>query len=136
MLGAAEVVDIATLTGACMAALGLKMAGIWGDDALLDSLQRAGSNSGDKVWPMPLEEEYEASLKSDYADISNISNGAYGGAIIAALFLRKFVDPSMQWAHVDMAGPMKADGTSGYTVAGATGYGARLLADLVADRIK
>jgi leucyl aminopeptidase len=133
-LGAVEVVDIATLTGACMAALGLRMAGVWGDEALVDVLRQVGHYTGDKVWHMPLEEEYEELLKSHYADTNNISSSPYGGAILAALFLRKFVDPSMKWAHVDMAGPMEAKSTKGYIPAGATGYGARLLADFVVAR--
>ncbi|UOF89858.1 leucyl aminopeptidase family protein [Fodinisporobacter ferrooxydans] len=135
-LGAVECVDIATLTGACIAALGERMAGVWGDDALVDDLRHVGQFAGDRVWPMPLEDEYEDLLKSHYADISNIGKGPYAGAITAALFLRKFVDPSMKWAHVDMAGPMEATETKGYLVAGATGYGARLLADFVAVRSK
>lgn len=130
-LGAAEVVDIATLTGACAAALGSKMAGIWGDDDVVDRLRQSGQANGDKVWPMPLEEEYADLLKSTYADVSNIGKGTYAGAITAALFLKKFTDGAYKWGHIDMAGPMEADSTSGYTPAGARGYGARLLADYV-----
>jgi leucyl aminopeptidase len=133
-LGAVEVVDIATLTGACMAALGLRMAGVWGDDSLVDTLRIVGQQAGDKVWGMPLEDEYEELLKSHYADTNNISTSPYAGAITAALFLRKFVDSSLKWAHVDMAGPMEATTTKGYIPAGATGYGARLLADFVVVR--
>ncbi|CAK4826435.1 unnamed protein product [Aphanomyces euteiches] len=135
-LGATRMVDIATLTGACVAALGDRMAGIWGHAPMLDALQSAGSTSGEKVWPMPLEDEYEDSLKSHYADLSNISTTLAGGAITAALFLRRFVDANSEWAHIDMAGPMETDSTKGYSVAGATGYGARLLADFITESAK
>lgn len=130
-LGASEAVDIATLTGACVVSLGTKIAGVWGDDDLVATLKRASESSGDKIWHMPLEEEYEELLKSAYADTSNIGKGSYAGAITAALFLKKFVHPDMRWAHVDMAGPMEATSDSGYTPKGATGFGARLLADYV-----
>ncbi|MBP1988468.1 leucyl aminopeptidase [Paenibacillus eucommiae] len=132
-LGAARIVDIATLTGACAVSLGERMAGVWGDDSMTAKLQSIGRSNGDKAWPMPLEDEYEDMLESHYADLSNISMGPYGGAITAALFLRRFVDSSIPWAHVDMAGPMEADATKGYIAAGATGYGARLLADFTAE---
>ena len=72
-LGASRIVDIATLTGACVAALGDRIAGIWGHTPMLEVLQHAGNQSGEKVWPMPLEDEYEDSLKSHYADLANIS---------------------------------------------------------------
>jgi leucyl aminopeptidase len=134
-LGAKTAVDIATLTGACMAALGNRMAGVWGNDEIVDTIRRAAERSGDKVWPMPLEDEYEELLKSDYADVCNVSSGNWAGAITAALFLRKFVDKEMKWAHIDMAGPMEAKSAKGYLTPGATGYGARLLADFVAAQL-
>lgn len=130
-LGAKTVVDIATLTGACAQALGPEMAGIWGSESLLRVLQEIGEQSGDRVWPMPLIEEYAELIKSDYADVMNISSVAYGGAITAALFLKTFVDPAMDWAHIDMAGPMERGKTKGYHTKGASGFGARLLADFV-----
>lgn len=130
-LGAKTAVDIATLTGACAQALGPEMAGIWGDETLLNALQNIGEQSGDRVWPMPLTKEYAELIKSDYADVMNISTVAFGGAITAALFLQKFVDPVMKWAHIDMAGPMEKTKTKGYYIKGASGFGARLLADFV-----
>ncbi|RXZ81625.1 leucyl aminopeptidase [Paenibacillaceae bacterium] len=128
-LGAVKIVDIATLTGACAVSLGDRIAGVWGTEDVAEELRGIGKLNGDKVWPMPLEDDYEVLLKSHYADVSNISVGPYAGAITAALFLRKFVGESVQWAHVDMAGPMESDATKGYITAGATGFGARLLAD-------
>lgn len=136
-LGAKEIVDIATLTGACVSALGNRMSGVWGTDDMPDVLQKLGQHAGERVWPMPLEDEYDDLLKSQYADLCNITGVAYAGAITAALFLRRFVDTSaVKWAHIDMAGPMDANSTSGYVVEGATGYGARLLADFVQERSK
>lgn len=131
VLGAETVVDIATLTGACAQALGPEMAGVWGDDNLLAVMRDLGERSGDRVWPMPLIEQYDDLLKSTYADTQNITNVSYGGAITAALFLRKFVDPASSWAHIDMAGTMEHKKTKGYAVEGASGFGARLLADFV-----
>lgn len=133
-LGAKQIVDIATLTGACVMALGNRRAGVWGTDGLPDKLKEIGERNGEKVWELPLEEEYDDLLKSTYADLCNITGVPYAGATTAALFLRRFVDPGIQWAHVDMAGPMDTNSTKGYWVEGATGYGARLLADLVIEQ--
>lgn len=128
-LGAQQIVDIATLTGAAAAALGDRYAAIFGHDDIVQAVTEAGNQAGDAVWRLPLVDEYEKQLDSVYADIANVGSGQ--GAIIAALFLRKFVPGTAQWAHVDMAGPMEATKTSGYRPAGATGYGARLLAQFV-----
>lgn len=131
--GAKTIVDIATLTGACAAALGVKVAGVFGAEELTSHLKAIGERVGDRVWPMPLVEDYETLLKSDYADLKNIGEGPYGGAITAALFLKRFVPDGVQWAHIDMAGPMDTSKTKGYWVAGATGFGVRLLARLVEE---
>lgn len=130
-LGAQEVIDIATLTGNIGEALGLQYAGIWGDRQFVDTLVAIGQDTGDRLWPMPLVDEYEPFLKSDYADLANLGSTTYGGAIMAALFLRRFVSESMRWVHIDMAPPVQAKSTAGYQIVGATGYGARLLADFV-----
>ncbi|MBX6395197.1 MAG: leucyl aminopeptidase [Alicyclobacillaceae bacterium] len=131
--GAQTAVDIATLTGACAAALGGKVAGVFGDDRLTHVLKEIGDEVGDRVWPLPLVDDYETMLKSEYADVKNISEGPYGGAITAALFLRRFVPEGVRWAHIDMAGPMDTSSTKGYWVAGATGFGVRLLARFVEE---
>jgi len=130
--GAVTVVDIATLTGAAAAALGPRYAAVFGTDAATQAVLSAGSDTGDYAWRLPLVDEYEDRLKSTYADICNIGKGA-AGAITAALFLRHFVAPGMEWAHIDMAGQMEQESTSGYLPAGATGFGARLLASFVAS---
>lgn len=127
-LEADYVFDIATLTGAVVMALGTSVGGIFGDEELLDEMKQVGDQNGDRVWPLPLIEDYESSLDSDYADFSNISNRPYAGSITAGLFLRKFVHDSAKWIHVDKAGRM--DGKDkGYYAKGAPGFGARLLAD-------
>lgn len=127
-LQADYVVDIATLTGAIAFALGPKLGGIFGDEALMSEMKKIGDENGDFVWPMPLVDDYDSTLKSDYADFSNISNQAAGGSITAALFLRRFVPKNTKWIHVDMAGVMDSK-EKGYYGNSATGFGARLLAD-------
>lgn len=127
--GADAIVDIATLTGACMVALGPSVAGLFGtDDALAGQLQRAASSADESVWRLPLERRYREQLNSDVADLSNVGGGRFGGAIIAALFLAEFVGDT-PWAHLDIAGPMHSDKDDAWRVKGATGFGTRLLAE-------
>ncbi|WP_373230708.1 M17 family metallopeptidase [Cohnella sp.] len=135
-IGAAEAIDMATLTYSVVGALGSKIAGIFGDDELARSLINAGDPFGEKVWQLPLVDEYESYLESDYAEIINISRGEGAGAIMAALFLRKFVHPSLRWAHIDMNGPKASSSANGAHAIGATGFGARLLASFVMGRDK
>src|SRR5690625_3235188 len=127
-LQAKYIVDIATLTGAIAVALGPKMGGVFGEEALMTEMKQVSEESGDFVWPMPLIEDYDATLKSDYADFKNISNQGEGGSITAALFLRRFVPEESKWLHIDMAGVMESK-AAGYYGNSATGFGARLLAD-------
>lgn len=133
-LGAVEAVDIATLTGNVGQALGLGIAGIWGDNEVIRPLVEIGERNGERLWPMPLMDEYESELSSDYADLSNIGSSPYAGATTAALFIRRFVTKPMKWVHIDMAGTVQYKGDAGYSASGATGYGARLLADYVVSR--
>ncbi|WP_036696734.1 M17 family metallopeptidase [Paenibacillus taiwanensis] len=133
-LGAKQVIDIATLTGNVGAALGLGIAGIWGDEQMSAHLVEAGEKCGERLWPMPLMDEYECYLHSDYADINNTSSSPLAGAITAALFLRRFVATGMTWTHIDMAGTSQYKAETAYAAAGASGYGACLLADYVAAR--
>jgi leucyl aminopeptidase len=127
-LNAEYVVDIATLTGAIVNALGSKLAGVFGDDQLASEMKEIGRVNGDFNWPMPLVDAYDSFLNSDYADFSNISSKGEAGSITAALFLRRFVPESCKWLHVDMAGVMQSEEV-GYYPKSATGFGARLLAD-------
>jgi leucyl aminopeptidase len=127
-------IDIATLTGACVVALGEKIAGLFtSDDELADIVMQSGRETGERLWRMPLPDDYKELLKSDTADISNMSSSRWGGAITAALFLSEFVGDT-RWAHVDIAGPASIKKGHDYCDAGGTGFGVRLFCDL-ADRL-
>ncbi len=129
-LGVDAIVDLATLTGACVIALGEDIAGLWsGDDAVADQLLTAAELAGEKLWRMPMEEKYFDGLKSGLADLKN-TGPRPGGAITAALFLKQFVKET-PWAHLDVAGPVWTDKENGYNSAGATGYGVRTLVNWV-----
>jgi leucyl aminopeptidase len=129
------VVDVATLTGACMVALGDKIAGLMGNrDSWTEQVRGAADAVGEPVWPLPLPSDYRKLLDSEVADLRNISTSHYGGAITAALFLSEFVD-GVPWAHLDIAGPARASNDDGYLVKGGTGYGVRTLVELV-ERFK
>lgn len=131
-LKADYVVDIATLTGAIVNALGTRLAGVFGAEQLAMKMKQIGDANGDFNWPMPLVDAYDSYLDSDYADFSNTSSKAMAGSITAALFLRRFVIDPSKWLHVDMAGVMESR-EAGYYPKGASGFGARLLADFVED---
>ncbi len=121
------VVDIATLTGAAMRALGSDFAAIFGNDrALMAQVQEASAATGELVWELPLHQPYFAQLASDTADMINVGYGN-AGAITAALFLEKFVGEH-PWVHVDMCGPAQVETPGSWLPAGCSGYGARLLA--------
>ncbi len=129
-LGVDAIVDLATLTGACVIALGDDIAGLWSpSDAIASELLAASEKAGEKLWRMPLEEKYFDGLKSPIADMKN-TGPRPGGSITAALFLKQFVKET-PWAHLDIAGPVWADKESGYNNAGATGYGVRTLVNWV-----
>lgn len=128
--GASVIVDIATLTGACMAALGLEYAGLFSDDEkLVKALGAAAERSGERLWRLPLAPEYEDLIKSSVADIKN-TGGAFGGAITAALFLKHFVKKA-RWAHLDIAGPSWSDKDKGYIKTGGVGFAVRTLVNFV-----
>ncbi len=123
------IVDIATLTGSALAALGPKIAAVLGSDqGWVDQVRAAAGRTGEKVWQLPLAEEYRKMLDSDVADVKNVG-GAYAGAITAALFLDEFTG-DRPWAHLDIAGTMNAESDEGWLSRGATGFGTRLLIDL------
>ncbi|MGH9001405.1 MAG: leucyl aminopeptidase [Acidimicrobiia bacterium] len=125
------IVDLATLTGACMVALGLKIAGMMGnDEAWTGQVRQAADRAGERLWPLPLPEEYRKDLESEVADLKNIGGGRHGGALTAALFLSEFVD-GIPWAHLDIAGPARAQAEDGYTAKGGTGFGVRTLVELL-----
>ena len=123
------VVDIATLTGAVLAALGPKMAGVLGNDQkFVDQVKAAAERADEPMWQLPLAREYRKLLDSNVADMKNVG-GPYGGAITAALFLSEFVGDT-PWAHLDIAGPMDSESDDGWLSKGATGYGTRTLIEL------
>lgn len=125
------IVDLATLTGACVIALGEKIAGVFSSDQqLAESLVASGEETNERCWAMPLPEDYKELLKNDFADLSNMSSSRYGGAITAALFLSEFVGDT-RWAHIDIAGPAWIKKASDYCTAGGTGFGVRLLCDWI-----
>ena len=125
-------IDMATLTGACVVALGEKIAGLFSpDDQLRRLIEDAGRKSHERCWPMPLPEDYQELLKSDLADMRNIGPGRWGGAIVAALFLSEFVGKT-RWAHIDIAGPAYQKKAQPYGQPGATGFGVRLLCRTIA----
>ncbi|MBM3167468.1 MAG: leucyl aminopeptidase, partial [Chloroflexi bacterium] len=127
--GLSPVIDVATLTGACHVALGSFRSGLFGNNQeLMNKLVEAGTGAGERLWQMPMDEEYKELNKSDVADIKN-SGGRWGGAITAAQFLSEFVGDK-PWAHIDIAGTFMADKDRGYLVKGATGVGVRTLVNL------
>lgn len=124
-------IDLATLTGACVVALGEKIAGTFSfEDKLAESIILSGQKTHERCWRMPLPEDYKELLKSDFADLNNVGNTRYGGAITAALFLSEFVKET-SWAHIDIAGPAYSKKESSYCGVGGTGFGVRLLFDLM-----
>ena len=124
--GLSSLIDIATLTGACHIALGDVCSGIFGNSQpLIDTVVKAGAEAGERLWQMPMYEEYKEQNKSDIADIKN-SGGRYGGAITAAQFLSEFVD-NTPWVHIDIAGTSMTEKERGYLVKGATGVCVRTL---------
>jgi leucyl aminopeptidase len=125
------VIDLATLTGACVVALGEKIAGVFSfDDDLAENIILSGQNTHERCWRLPLPEDYKDLIKSDFADLNNVPATRYGGAITAALFLSEFVKDT-SWAHIDIAGPAYAKKESAYCGVGGTGFGVRLLCDLL-----
>jgi leucyl aminopeptidase len=127
--GADTVVDLATLTGACMVALGTDYAALYANDQSLNkALMQASEVSGEKIWPMPLPEEYKDLNRSHIADIKNIPNTRYGGSITAAMFLQEFINEDVTWAHLDIAGPAYAEKPlNSYTPIGGVGFGTRTI---------
>lgn len=124
-------VDLATLTGACLVALGTRVAAIFATTAELDQrIREGGSRVGERFWPMPLWKEYGEALKGDVADLKNIATRE-GGAIYAAMFLKNFVPKGVDWAHLDIAGPAWTDENASIFRPGGTGFGVRTLWELI-----
>jgi len=128
------IIDVATLTGAMMVALGEECAGLFASDEVLSTrLMAAASSAGEPLWPMPLLHRYNKDIESTVADLKNRGNASgYGGAIAAALFLEHFAE-GVPWAHLDIAGPATNDSASDYQSKGATAYGVRTLVTMITD---
>ncbi|HEX5475382.1 MAG TPA: leucyl aminopeptidase [Vicinamibacterales bacterium] len=128
-IGATHLVDVATLTGACMIALGRAASGLFGQpDAWRDTIQGVAATAGDRCWPLPLYDEYADQLRSEIADVMN-SGGRPAGACTAAMFLKEFAG-GRPWAHLDIAGTAWAEDARPYQPKGATGIAVRTLAEL------
>jgi leucyl aminopeptidase len=131
-LGATHLVDVATLTGACVVALGKSINGLFANhDGWRDTVLRASERAGDRSWPMPTYADYFEQLKSEIADFTN-TGGRPAGAITAALFIKEFAN-DLPWAHLDIAGTAWADEAKPYQPKGATGVAVRTLAELALD---
>lgn len=128
------IVDLATLTGACLIALGEEIAGLWSsDDALAEGISSAAECAGEGLWRMPMPASYREGLKSKLADLRN-TGPRPGSSITAALFLKEFIGRDIPWAHLDIAGTVWTDKDRGIDPAGATGFGVRTLVNWVLDR--
>ncbi len=127
-----KVIDIATLTGAIMVALGTEMAGVMGNSQkLIDDVKKAGFASGEEVWQLPLTSAYNKMMDSEIADMKNISESRNAGSITAACFLERFIKKGTSWAHLDIAGMDKETKGKPLTPKGATGFGVKLFAELM-----
>jgi leucyl aminopeptidase len=128
-------VDVATLTGAQLVALGPRVAGVMAnDDGLREAVVSAAGRAGEDAWPMPLPADLRKGLDSDVADLVNLPGERVGGMLVAGLFLREFVPDGVRWAHLDVAGPAYNTGEPhGYTPKGGTGAATRILVQLAQD---
>lgn len=128
--GAARIVDLATLTGACVVALGLEYAGLMtNDQSFCDQLLAVCETTGERGWQLPMDEFFSTKIKSNVADIKNIGNGRWGGAITAGKFLEEFVGET-PWVHIDIAGPSFAETASSHIDGGGSGCFVRTLVEL------
>jgi leucyl aminopeptidase len=133
-LGATHLVDVATLTGACVVALGKNASGLFGTpDEWVDRVRRVANQAGDRVWPMPMFEEYREQLKSEIADFTN-TGGRPGGASTAATFLKEFTG-GLPWVHIDVAGTAWAEEARPFLPKGPSGVGVRTLASLAFEKL-
>lgn len=128
--GADTIIDVATLTGAAVVALGPHIAGVMGTDDVRTRIVDAADAAGEEAWPMPLPANLKSKIESPYADLANVG-GPHGGMLTAGLFLQEFVK-DVPWAHIDIAGPAFNEGSAfGYIPKGGTGYGVRLLLEFL-----
>ncbi len=125
------IVDLATLTGAAVVALGKDIGGLLGnDESLMSELRTASDRAGEPIWPLPMPDDYRSHIDSEIADMRNVGRPGQAGTIAAAMLLREFVG-DVPWAHLDIAGPARSDEDSRYLTKGGTGFGVRTLVELV-----
>jgi leucyl aminopeptidase len=130
-LGATHLIDVATLTGSCIVALGKTASGLMGaPDAWVETIRTLASRAGDRVWPLPMFQDYREQLKSEIADLINAQSGRGAGASTAAWFLREFIAEDRPWAHLDIAGTAWSEERNAYQPKGATGAAVRTLIEL------
>ena len=130
------IIDLATLTGACVVALGEFVGGLFTkDDKLAEALYNAGQQTFDRLWRLPLWDDFNYMISTDVADVKNLGS-RWGGAITAAKFLENFVDKKIPWAHLDIAGPAIANDFNNYTKKYMTGFGVRLLFEYLENVVK
>ncbi len=131
------VIDFATLTGAIMVALGQHYAGLFcNDDKLANTLYQSGQDTNEKVWRMPLHDDFDKELNSPFVDLKNIGAGRYGGSVTAAQFLQRFVPENTKWAHLDIAGTTWKNSGDIMNNKGSTGFGLTLIADFISKYFK
>ncbi|HCU58493.1 MAG TPA: leucyl aminopeptidase [Alphaproteobacteria bacterium] len=130
--GVKKVIDIATLTGAIMVALGTEMAGVMGNSqTFIETIKNAGLNTGEEVWQLPINSAYNKMMDSDIADMKNISESRNAGSITAACFLQRFIQKGVEWAHLDIAGMDKETKGKPLTPKGASGFGVKLFVEII-----
>ncbi len=131
------VIDFATLTGAIMVALGQHYAGLFSnDDKLAELLYKSGIDTNEKVWRMPLHDDFDKELNSPFVDLKNIGAGRYGGSVTAAQFLQRFIPKDTKWAHLDIAGTTWKNAGDIMNNKGSTGFGLTLIADFISKYFK
>jgi leucyl aminopeptidase len=128
-------IDVATLTGAQLVALGPRISGVMGsDDDVAAAIAASARDAGEQAWPMPLPPELRKGLDSAVADLANVTGERHGGMLVGGLFLKEFVPDGVRWAHVDIAGPSFHEGEPyGYTPKGGTGAAVRMLVQVATD---
>ncbi len=131
-------IDMATLTGAIMVALGTERAGIFSNNTkMAEKIKESGENTGDRCWIMPMGEEYAEAMKSQIADLRNLSSVRYAGSATAGEFLHNFIDDSKKWAHIDIAGVDIATKNNSFSIADfASGFGVKLISNFVENNIE
>lgn len=131
-----QIIDLATLTGACVVALGEFVAGMFTkNETMAEQLYKSGLTTYDRVWRLPLWDDFSELIKSDVADVANLGKTRWAGAITAAKFLEHFVDNNIPWTHLDIAGPAMNNDSRSYTKKYMTGFGVRLLFDYLSHRV-